>query len=274
MELLYCEFTFDDQYGNVWNLSRTRYTCYYKGGITKEFNHPEFLVEKFNHQIKLEEKLDNLCQDWETFKGGENWNVNWNFQSKESCQTSAITKYSGTSSGWRAVVDLIFLIIEYYERLRKVICGNEVCVAMPEHYQIKLEGHKPQLVLQLAEPKEDEDVLGKAQHVITIPHYIGKVDSPAPVQYVQKGGHHGMLVLNDNSKIHVYCISKTECIRVIESIKFWIDPAYLDGAIPKYSEYPTADIKQVTVYPKYGKYWPNGTKHQNPEWTNAYSYDP
>ncbi|NER36217.1 MAG: hypothetical protein F6J93_19905 [Oscillatoria sp. SIO1A7] len=271
---MYCELR-EEIYNNVfwWDRVDKPYFCYYDDGSVKQFNHGEYIVEQFNHQIKQQEKLDNLCEDWETFKGEYDWNVDWNFQSKETCQTKAITKYIGTSSGWKAIIDLIFFLIEQYERLRGIICGNEACVAMPEHYQIKLEGHRPQLVLQLAEPKEDADELGKAQHVITIPHYIGKADSPAPVQYVQKGGHHGMLVLNDNSKIHVYCISKTECTRVLQAIRFWVNPFYLDGAQYKYSEYPTADIKQVTVYPKYAKYWPNGTKHQNSEWTTAYSYD-
>ena len=169
---------------------------------------------------------------------------------------------------------MILFLIEAYEKLRETICGVEPCSAIPEHWQIPLEARRPQLVLQLAEPKEDEDGLQSAKHVITIPHYIGTVDDPAPIQYMDKGNYQGILTLADNSKVMVYGQSQYECWRVIEAIKPWIDPDQLTETLPKYDVYPTANIKQVRVYPKYASYWPPGPKSGNPEWTIHYSYDP
>ena len=90
----------------------------------------------------------------------------------------------------------------------------------------------------------------------------------------EKGNYHGKLTLKDNSKVHIYGRTQFECFRVLNDIKEWIDPAMLEGAQEKYDYFPSMDNKQVTVYPKYAKYWPHGAKENKAEWTTLYSYDP
>ena len=69
---------------------------------SREYTTKELIVENFNRLNSIEEKLDELCQDWETFRGDYGWDVEWDFVTKDTCASKELTKLSGASVGWKA----------------------------------------------------------------------------------------------------------------------------------------------------------------------------
>ena len=143
--------------------------------------------------------------------------------------------------------------------------------AVPEWWQVRLEGQRPQLVLQFAELRDDGSK-GSPKYAFTIPHYIGnKEPEISPVSSYQKGSTEGILTLKDNSKVIVNAISKDACLRVIAESKLVIDPVMLEGSFIKVGDRRGQALSEINVVPRMCKYFSTGLKNTTPEWSAIFT---
>ena len=177
----------------------------------------------------------------------------------------------GTGLGIGALFGLILTVGSLIRIVHEDLKQKDGCVAIPEHWQIPVEGHRPQLVVQCAEMRED-GTLGSAKYVVTIPHYqLREENPPPPFSSMSKGRYYGVLKLNDNSKI-LYCESEFEARRILNSIALWIDPNQIFQTYPRTGEISNPLFKNVTVYPKYATFYSKGS-HPDSEVTKIYWSD-
>ncbi|MEH1962189.1 MAG: hypothetical protein V7L05_20415, partial [Nostoc sp.] len=142
----------------------------------------------------------------------------------------------------------------------------ESIAGVPEWWQIRPEGHRPQVILQFGELLQNDKV-GPPGYPITVPHPQAEsrwLQSPI-VSYI-KGNCEGILTLSDNSKLIVNCRDKEECLRVISALKPWIVPSYLSGATSKIGDRNGQPIEIREMRPKQAKYFSQGLRSLNPDW--------
>jgi hypothetical protein len=145
----------------------------------------------------------------------------------------------------------------------------EAIAAVPDWWQVRIEGRRPQLVMQFGEVLPNGKI-DKAMYVMTIPHYIGGQSNTPPVGRYQKGSIEGILTLSDNSKLIVNAISEKEAERVLFQLKQVIDPNYLNGSLIKIGMRRGQALRTITVSPRYGKFFPQGLESMKPQWTAYY----
>ena len=166
--------------------------------------------------VDIKERLALLESNFGDFDFQGVWYREWDFTTDLPFVPPKPPDLIGSGLGIGAVLGIMAsiarLIIDTYTDLKE---GSD-CVAMPEHWQLKPEGHRPQLVVQCAELRED-GTLGSAKYVVTIPHYqlVGD-EIPPPFDFINKGKYYGVLLLGDNSKVQVYCQSEWEARRVLQ----------------------------------------------------------
>ncbi|MDZ8136322.1 MAG: hypothetical protein RM049_13600 [Nostoc sp. DedQUE04] len=148
----------------------------------------------------------------------------------------------------------------------------DVTAAMPLSFQIRHEGDTPQMIIQFAERKSAANgnkpaKYDSAKYPITVPHWKGgQNDKPALPPY-KKGNWEGILVLADNTKVTINAQNESECIKILNAIKPWIDSKMLEGSYFKGGKITTKEpIKETQVYPKYGRYFGKGQKNGKPDW--------
>lgn len=230
----------------------------------------------------LIERVDRIDKRMEAFEGDTDnqftslsWVQEWDFEPILSFKPPSSLPTKGTGTGIAALFGLLLSIGNLLLLLNREDKEGNECVAFPEHWQIPLEHHRPQLVVQCAEKSED-GTLGSAKYVVTIPHYNWTAVSPSPpFLYLRKGRYYGVLKLKDNSKIQVYAESEMEARRVLEQIKASIDWTMSQGSIVRTGEISGNGFKNVTVYPKYATFWTKGkapdTEQKRVYWGQAFA---
>lgn len=217
---------------------------------------------------RLETKIDLITQTLDVYLKPQ---FNWLFQIGDKCDNPTIKSYSSSGQGLPAIGLMIAHISRMLEDLRKSNCEKDTIAAIPEHWQIKPESKRPQLVLLCAEKKPD-GTLDSAKYPIAIPHY--RYSTPRtipPFTSFNKGSVQGMLVLKDNSKVIVYASTISEAQRILADIKEDIDPDYRTDFSPKIGPVAGTGFQTKTVYPKYAKYFSEGATKMQPDWTVAFS---
>ena len=149
-------------------------------------------------------------------------------------------------------------------------CKEKECIAgVPEWWQIRPEGHRPQVILQFGEYQEGK--IGSPKFPITVFHPIAEaLQIQCPIDSYVKGNCEGILTLNDNAKLIVNCIDKEECTRIIELLKNYINQDYLVGASSKIGDRLGEPIQVREVRPKQAKYFSQGLRSLNPDWIAYY----
>ncbi|MEH2312349.1 MAG: hypothetical protein V7K35_13340 [Nostoc sp.] len=148
----------------------------------------------------------------------------------------------------------------------------DVTAAVPLFWQIRHEGDKPQMVIQCAERKsaptaKEAAKYDSAKYPITVPHWRGGQNDKPPLPAYKKGNWEGILVLADNSKVTINAQNESECIKILNAIKPWIDSKMLENSYFKGGKIKTKEpIKETQVYPQYGRYFKNGQKNNKPDW--------
>lgn len=142
---------------------------------------------------------------------------------------------------------------------------SEVYASVPDWWQTR-SFQKSQLAIQYAENLGDGK-LSRSRWCLHIPHYrYGESHKPSFPSY-QKGNFMGVQVLSDNSKIIVWCSSKPECLRVINALKQYVDPNFLQGIEkPRVTE-SNSVLKKVSVVPVLCQFFPDGQKNTVPQWS-------
>lgn len=198
-------------------------------------------------------------------------NFNWNFGIGDKCDNPTVKTYAGNGRGLQAMALMIAHVSRMLEDLRVSNCEKEAIAAIPEHWQIKPESKRPQLVLLCAEKKPDGS-LDSAKYPIAIPHY--RYSTPRtipPFTSFSKGSIQGMLVLKDNSKVIIYASTISEAQRVLNLIRNDIKPEYRSDFSPKIGPISGTGFQSKTVYPKYAKYFSEGAIKSQSDWVVAFS---
>lgn len=142
--------------------------------------------------------------------------------------------------------------------------AEEPIAAIPQSWQIRHEGGKPQLVIHCAEKKEDGNY-DSAKYPITVPHWKGKVTDKPSLPPYKKGNWEGILVLADNTKVTINAANEAECTKILNAIKPWINSEMLKGSYFKGGKI-NVNIKQTQVKAMYGRYFSLGQKNGKPDW--------
>ena len=141
-------------------------------------------------------------------------------------------------------------------------CGGDggvaVYAAVPEWWQIRPEGKRPQLVLQFC-AKLPDGKFGPPKYALTIPH-PKNVQKPlnAPLPKYKKGSFEGELKLADNSKIIVNCESQKEAERVLDILKGLVTSVMLKGSTIKYSERRGKPVQRHEMFARIVTYFEKG----------------
>jgi hypothetical protein len=162
------------------------------------------------------------------------------------------------------------LLFERVARAEALQCNPiEAIAAVPDWWQVRIEGRRPQLIMHFAEMGLDGK-LDKTKYVISIPQALNVKPLASPISAYRKGQYEGILTLNDNSKLIVNAISETEAQRVIDEASGSIDPKYLNGSFIKIGIRKGQALKQIMVYPKYAKFFSSGLQSLQPDWVVSF----
>ncbi|QYO68198.1 hypothetical protein [Leptolyngbya sp. 7M] len=176
-----------------------------------------------------------------------------------------IVPYSGEG------IELIYRQLEGLARIvnqtRNQTCEIDAIAAVPEHWQLRPEAQRPQLVIFYAE-KLENGAIGRTRWPLTIPHYTGSRNPKFP-DY-RKGQWEGILTLRDNSKLIVNASSKYEAERVIRAMKKYINSDYLVNSFVKVGERKGQPLKRVEVTPVTARYFSTGQMDMKPNWMTRF----
>lgn len=224
------------------------------------------ILEKVN-KTQLDVAL--IMEEILGLKGSDSWKYEWTYQLKPNFSEEQFPEREGTGKGLAGIVRLINSAILINTDIHKDLSAQDGTIAIPEHWQIPLEAQRPQLVVQSAE-EMDNGSLDSAKYVTTIPHYryTSLRDTP-PFDYMDKGSTQGMLILKDNSKVIIYAKNQNEATRVINKIKNTIDPDFLENSYVKLGRIQNENMKEIRVYPKFGRFYDKGVK-ENFKWQTGY----
>ena len=150
-------------------------------------------------------------------------------------------------------------------------CSREYYTAVPEWWQIRIEGDRPQMVFLFGE-KLGENNYDTARYPITIPHPIVQHYTTSPLPDYKKGQYEVLLTLKDNSKLIINAFSIDEAEKMLEACKAIIDPDYLDGSILR----PIAPRKgpqllEIVVGARRSEYFSTGLKNTKPDWIDTFT---
>lgn len=189
-------------------------------------------------------------------------------------QVEQITCVDGVAESKMITVDVLkgteAASIEAYAamaKIQKAQCEFQPIASVPEWWQLRPEGHRPQLIVHFGEVNPNGKI-GKAMYALTIPHYTGSKD--ATKKHFQfswsKGSVEGILTLKDNSKIIVNAASKGEAERIIGLASKYVSSSKLIDSFTKIGERKGQPFKQITVKPKVARFFAEGTKSTLPTW--------
>ena len=217
--------------------------------------------------IQLQTALSNLQP---IIAGNLDTTFNCNYQIKEKCGDESNKSYEGSGKGIPALVAMQRDIASMLQDMQISSCENDNFAVVPEWWQLRPEADRPQLIVQCAE-KNSDGSLGSAKYVVTIPHYRFSTPTAfAPFYSLSKGSFQGVLTLKDNSKVIIYGNSIQHTRSVLLSIWNEISFSYRLPFNPKVGPIGNPNFKEVTVYPKYGKYFADGGRKAVPTWVVRY----
>lgn len=215
------------------------------------------------------EKVSRIEDELLAFKGRDSWKHEWKYELEPLFYKDKIYAKEGPGTGFPGLMQLVKELYEFNLDIHKDLAAKENYVAMPERWQLPPEAQRPQLVVQSAE-LDDQGNLGSAKWQTTIPYYNQpeNYDVP-PFDKMLKGSTQGMLVLKDNSKVIIYARNQNEASRVLNLIQQSIDPSKLEDSYPKLGRIKNPHLKEVEVYPKSARFYPEGVKEKF-AWQVAY----
>lgn len=147
----------------------------------------------------------------------------------------------------------------------------DLVAAIPQSWQIRNEGSKPQLVIQCAEENGVDEKGNKkyksAMYPISVPHWDGTASDKISLPSYVKGNYEGIYTLNDNSKVTINAQNEIECKRILNAIKPHIPKQYTKDAYFKGGVIVRdKPIKESRVKPRYGRYFKDGQRNNKPDW--------
>ncbi|MEH2302863.1 MAG: hypothetical protein V7K88_28775 [Nostoc sp.] len=147
---------------------------------------------------------------------------------------------------------------------------NQAIAAVPEWWQVRPEGKRPQLIILCGE-KNDKGHIGYLIYPITIPHPKTTRHQTSPIPDYKKGNTEAILTLKDNSKVILNAYDNDTANSLMEAIKPLIDPTYLEGSFTKVGLRKGQALLEITVTAKEGRYFSQGLKNTKPDWIDKYT---
>jgi hypothetical protein len=182
-----------------------------------------------------------------------------------NCQDE-ITNYPYSNLGIVGLSSQLNAVSLQLKEMVKIQCEIEPIAAVPEWWQLRPEGNRPQLIVQFGEKKEDGKI-GKAIYTLTIPHFSGSKEDAKEINFEwRKGSIEGILTLKDNSKLIVNAVSEQEVEKIFGIAKKWIKEAMLVDSFSKIGQRKGQPFKQITAVAKVARFFPEGTKSEKPDW--------
>ena len=164
--------------------------------------------------------------------------------------------------------ELEYLIFDKLAKIEAIKCTKVEPVAIiPEWWQLRLEGNVPQFVIAFGEVDQLTGKCLHAKYPMTIPHFKNVKPLSCPVPRYRKGNYELLGIMKDNSKLIINAFSEYECERVYDSIFPFLDPAFSSSMKYKIGKRVGYQFKEIWVCPRFGKYFSQGTKDTNPDWT-------
>ncbi|QSJ15985.1 hypothetical protein JYQ62_30055 [Nostoc sp. UHCC 0702] len=127
---------------------------------------------------------------------------------------------------------------------------------------------KPQLAIQYAEDLGNGKI-GRSRWTLNLPHYaFGENHKPNFPNY-RKGDYMGVYTLVDGSNIIVFAANETECVRVINALKRYVNPEILNKSSknPPNVTKTYNGFKEVPVIPVLCQFFADGQKDKAPTWS-------
>ena len=164
--------------------------------------------------------------------------------------------------------ELEYLIFDKLAKIEAIKCTKVEPVAIiPEWWQLRLEGNVPQFVIAFGEVDQLTGKCLHAKYPMTIPHFKNVKPLSCPVPRYRKGNYELLGIMKDNSKLIINAFSEYECERVYDSIFPFLDPVFSSSMKYKIGKRVGYQFKEIWVCPRFGKYFSQGTKDTNPDWT-------
>jgi hypothetical protein len=150
--------------------------------------------------------------------------------------------------------------------LQKNKTSEECYAAIPDWWQIRPEGHRPQLVIQFGEDLGNGKT-GPPKYVITIPHYKGGKLKTSPIPKYKKGSWEEIVTFSDNSKIIINAFDKQEADKVLNACQQIVNPRYSVNSYSKGGRIRKGQsLKEITVIPKMARFFSTGYQNILPDW--------
>lgn len=140
--------------------------------------------------------------------------------------------------GWFAIMESLRFLHLKVDNLSEDLQHITPVASVVEHWQLKKESLRPQCIFLFGEWSEGEEKIGSPKWQTAVPYFdFGRAASFDNSFGYWKGPHQGILTLDDNSKVIVYCRDEDEITRLFNR--------YLEGI--------RGDMK-AEVYIKMGEY--------------------
>jgi|GEM_PF-3407267 len=139
---------------------------------------------------------------------------------------------------------------------------------VPDAWQVRVEGNRPQLVFSFYSLDSNGNVLTLTDNELTIAHPIPQKPTVSSIPVHTKGDYISYNVYSDNSKLIINCATADQAQQVRDACIQLIQPSYASTIIqsPIKPRQTTNNITQVTVRPARAAYFSQGQKNTKPDW--------
>lgn len=145
-------------------------------------------------------------------------------------------------------------------------CQSNMAVAtIPDWWQTRIGADRPQAVVYFREWNGKK--FGDYTHQVSIPHYSKPKNYKPQFPIMKKGDNNGIMVLKDNSKIVVNCVSKNEAKKMLDFLKSLVGVAYAKKVFTKFGAYQDGSLKKVETKAVRLDFYSKGQEFSAPDWS-------
>ena len=145
-------------------------------------------------------------------------------------------------------------------------CQSDKAVAtLPDWWQTRIGADRPQAVVYFRE--WDGKKFGSYTHQVSIPHYSKPKTYKPQFPIMKKGDENGIMVLSDNSKIVVNCVSKNEAKKMLDFFKRLVSVTYAKKVFTKFGTYGEGGLKKVETKAVRLDFYSRGQEFAAPDWS-------
>jgi hypothetical protein len=149
---------------------------------------------------------------------------------------------------------------------------DEPIAAVPDWWGTRLGADRPQLMVMFAR-KYNDGSWDKPKYAMSVPYWKLNKEQTKSFTFptYRKGSMQSALILPDNSKLIVNAIDIDEGDRVLTLISAGMDLAMVQDAEQTFSLRRGRELREITVYPRFAKFFSTGQRNLNPDWSVKFS---